>query len=174
MDDQIVFNTPWFNIEEIDLAQKWAAFHGPFYRINSNDGVIILPVTRDKRLVLVKQYRPAINEVTLEFPSGTVDEGETPLQAVEREFLEETGYICENIHPLIKGRVLLNRHNCYVHTFVGKNAAPLNGFQPETGISVELVTMAELKKQILAEKFPNLTGISLLLLADWIADVKLE
>ena len=172
--NRIVFDTPWFNVEQIDLESSLPSFDGPFYRINSADGVIILPITPEKKLLMVRQYRPAIAETTLEFPSGTVDEGETPLQAAERELLEETGYRCEKIHYLIKGRILLNRYNCFVHAFLGECATPEPNKQPESGITVETTTLIDFKELVFQHDFPNLTGLSLILLAEWKLGINLE
>lgn len=64
---------------------------------NKPDAAIIIPIlisTKSKTLdtVLVKQYRPPVQQYTLEFPAGLIDPGETPEQAAIREFKEETGY----------------------------------------------------------------------------------
>lgn len=47
----------------------------------------ILP---DERILLVKQYRPAVEVKTLEFVAGQVDQGESPKEAAIRELSEET------------------------------------------------------------------------------------
>lgn len=44
------------------------------------------------RVLLVQQYRPAVDAVTVELPAGLIDAGETPAQAALRELREETGY----------------------------------------------------------------------------------
>lgn len=44
-------------------------------------------------LLLQKQFRPAVDKVTIEVPSGLIDEGEDPATAALRELKEETGYI---------------------------------------------------------------------------------
>lgn len=62
--------------------------------------VVIAPLDRHNRLVLVRQFRKAVEESLLELPAGGIDVGETPEQAVERELLEETGYRAGTLRPL--------------------------------------------------------------------------
>ncbi|KAI9497613.1 NUDIX hydrolase domain-like protein [Zychaea mexicana] len=49
-------------------------------------------VTPEPELLLVVQYRPAIQRYCIEFPSGLIDQDEDPIDAAAREFHEETGY----------------------------------------------------------------------------------
>lgn len=62
-------------------------------RDNHPDGVIIYSLYGEKRdkVVLVRQYRYAIDGYIYEFPAGLVDEGETYQEAAARELKEETG-----------------------------------------------------------------------------------
>ena len=53
---------------------------------------VILPVFPDRRILLIRQYRLAVQETIWELPAGTLDPGERPLQAARRELAEETGY----------------------------------------------------------------------------------
>ncbi|MEB3884856.1 NUDIX hydrolase [Lyngbya sp. CCY1209] len=55
-------------------------------------GALVIPVTPEGQLVLVRQYRFAVQGRTLEFPAGTVEAGEDPADTVKREIEEETGY----------------------------------------------------------------------------------
>ncbi|MFA6304157.1 MAG: NUDIX hydrolase [Patescibacteria group bacterium] len=54
--------------------------------------VCVLAVTKNKQVILVKQFRPGPEKTLLELPGGAVDKNETPVQAIKRELLEETGY----------------------------------------------------------------------------------
>lgn len=66
-------------------------------RVHQADAVEICATLRDAAgaefLVLVKQYRPPLDAVTLEFPAGLIDEGEDSVTAALRELREETGFV---------------------------------------------------------------------------------
>jgi len=53
-------------------------------------------------LILVKQYRPAIKQYTLEFPAGLVNPSEKPEETAIRELREETGYSCSSVKHVSK------------------------------------------------------------------------
>ena len=54
--------------------------------------VAIIPILPDGRMVLVRQYRYAVQKELLEIPAGTLEEGEEPVDCARRELVEETGY----------------------------------------------------------------------------------
>lgn len=56
------------------------------------DCVVILPVDPEGNILLVRQFRHAVNQELLELPAGSIDPGETPEEAAIRELREETGF----------------------------------------------------------------------------------
>src|SRR3990172_4907495 len=60
----------------------------------------IIPFISEDIIILLQQYRYAINETILEIPAGTLDKGESFLTCAARELEEETGYRAEKLEPL--------------------------------------------------------------------------
>ena len=60
--------------------------------ISHRGGVCCVAVTEENKIVLVRQFRKAVEQELLELPAGTLEVGETPKQAIIRELKEETGY----------------------------------------------------------------------------------
>ena len=77
----------------------------PNQRITTRDiirhpgAVALLPI-HNSNIILVRQYRYAINQVTLELPAGTLRVGEDPRECAHRELMEETGYSAANLEKL--------------------------------------------------------------------------
>ena len=73
-----------------------------FVHHNKGGGASVLPVFPDGRILLIRQYRPAIDRVTLEIPAGARDPGDedTAVTAL-RELREETGYTCAKLIKMV-------------------------------------------------------------------------
>lgn len=94
------YKHPFFKVRE-DHVILPNGYEVPDYTIwESGDVAQVLPVTPDGRLLLVQQYKHGLGEVIEEFPGGFIDEGETPLQAAQRELLEETGFSSQKIEKI--------------------------------------------------------------------------
>ncbi len=90
-----IFSTRIFDIHEITSCSPENT-ESTFYTLHASDWVIILPVLKDGNgvdlFLMVKQWRHGAQEMSIEFPGGVIDPGETPEQAAERELREETGF----------------------------------------------------------------------------------
>ncbi len=79
-----------FDVDRIDVTLPSGA---PAERdvVRHPGAVAVLAVTDDGAIYLVRQYRVALDRVTVEIPAGKLDPGEDPLCAAQRELAEETG-----------------------------------------------------------------------------------
>ncbi|HEU4914626.1 MAG TPA: NUDIX hydrolase [Candidatus Saccharimonadales bacterium] len=89
LSSRIVHQSPWLTLYEDDVikpngeAGKYTyAKSPPFVLVVGYDG---------ERSILVRQFRYPLKREMIEFPGGSIDEGEGPLEAAKREFEEETG-----------------------------------------------------------------------------------
>ncbi|RSK27719.1 NUDIX hydrolase [Bacillus sp. HMF5848] len=62
--------------------------------------VAVIAVTDNQKIIMVEQFRKALERNLIEIPAGKLEKGEDPLECAKRELEEETGYICENMSLL--------------------------------------------------------------------------
>ncbi len=87
-----------------------------FTVINTKDWVMIIPKLDNGNFLMVKQYRVATSEVTLEFPGGAINQEEDKFEGALRELREETGLYTENIRFLatVKPNPAILSNSCHI------------------------------------------------------------
>jgi ADP-ribose pyrophosphatase len=88
-------------LDSSGIEREWECFE----RVHCEGIVVIVPVTRDREFLLIRQFRPPVNRYVIEFPAGLNDRGESLADAAKRELLEETGYSAEEMIFLAEGPV---------------------------------------------------------------------
>ncbi|RPI79887.1 MAG: NUDIX hydrolase [Desulfobacteraceae bacterium] len=92
IDSRIEKKFPIFDLR-VDRAQSpRTGREHDFFILESADWVNVIPVTPEKEVVLIRQYRHGLREITLEIPGGILEPGDSPAAAARRELSEETGY----------------------------------------------------------------------------------
>ncbi len=170
---QTVFQTKWFNVEQVSFPEIETIKDEMYYRINSADGVLVLATTAADEIILVRQFRPALGKYTLEFPAGGVDPGETPEYAARRELLEETGYDCQKLESLGSGHIMLNRHKSLLHSYFARGALQEREAIRSAGVETHLVSAQEFKRLVLEGGFDQYAALALLPRIEWQLGIRL-
>jgi hypothetical protein len=134
MQQEVVFATPWFSL----LARRRGETEAvqPYYCLQTPDFVSVVALDEQKRLILVKQFRPAIEQPALELPGGHVDEGQKPEDAARQELWEETGYRARSVELLGCLRPDVGRLTNRLWCFWADKAVPDAAKHPEAGHEV--------------------------------------
>lgn len=82
--------------------------------------VAILALTDEGKMVMVEQYRKALEKTIIEIPAGKLEGNEDPLQCAKRELEEETGYGCDEIEWLISFYTSPGFADEIVHLYIAK------------------------------------------------------
>lgn len=95
-------------------------------------GVAIIPVTEDNSLILVKQYRKAIEKFLYEIPAGKMEINEEPRETAIRELKEETGYLANKLSYKLEFHTSPGFCNEKIYLFLGEDLVKGEP-NPETG-----------------------------------------
>ena len=142
---RLALDHPVLRVEQVTRRRSQGPPHD-FIVLHSPDWVNVVPVTADRRVVLIRQWRQGSEGESLEIPGGLVDPGETPQQAGARELMEETGYRAGSMVYLgkVNPNPALFDNNC--HSFLALDARPAGPCSPDDSEHIEVVTtpLAEL------------------------------
>lgn len=115
-------------------------------------GAVVVPVTEEGKIVLVKQFRYPLQQLLLELPAGKLEPNEDPAVCAERELKEETGYGSAKIEPL--GEIFTSPGFCteklYMFVATGLIKGEFSREEGEEGMEIFEYSMEEIDKMIAA------------------------
>lgn len=117
-----------------------------FFSISGHDWVNIIPITGDRKVIMVRQFRHGILQTTLELPGGALHENEDPVVGGMRECAEETGFSGANgeiIGFSYPNPAIQQNKISFVLMKDSKLSQPQN-LDPAEEIDVELVNLNEI------------------------------
>lgn len=110
----------------------------------------VIPILPDGKVLLVRQYRNALERFTLEIPAGARDSVTEPtIECAARELEEETGYSCANLEFLLSLRTTVAFCNEMVDVYAATDLVPSEQHLDEAEfIELETYTLEELCEMI--------------------------
>lgn len=117
-----VYSDRWFQARADKCEFPDGRIIEPYYVVELPNWANIFVVTSDEKIVLVRQYRYPVDQVTYELPGGVIDRGEDPKAAAIREMKEETGYHSDEVEFVcqLSPNPAINNNTAYF--FLAKNA----------------------------------------------------
>jgi ADP-ribose pyrophosphatase len=155
----------WLEVVTRDVQLTAESTVETFYAISQPNYLAALALTPENRILLVRQYRPAIEAFSLELPAGMLEQGETPSDAIARELLEETGFSARSITLLGVTATCTSRISNTMYSFFIETNERDKDFVEEPGVAVSSASVMELRELILAGKIVEPTHLGVITLA---------
>lgn len=137
----------------------------------------VIPLLPDNQIILVRQFRYPVGQVTLEVPAGKLDKvGEDPIECAKRELSEETGYTAGKYWKLTTIATTVGFSNEYIHLYAASDLTP-GKIHPDSDEFINVVKIpltAALQMVETGKIFDAKSAVSILLLAKQVFHKKLE
>lgn len=129
--------------------------------VEHNGGAVIVPVTDDRKVIMVKQYRKPARRVMLEVPAGKIDPGEDHYTTAVRELREETGYTADNVRflTMMYPSVGYSEEKLYIYMVTGLTPGETDPDENEA-IDVVEIPLDEIHKMIMEGKIEDAKTIA--------------
>ena len=92
LSSEYLFKRPWLTARKDVVQLPDGRVNNEFYVLEYPDWVNVIAITKDDRMVMIRQYRHGLRRTSFELVAGVIEDGENPMDAAKRELLEESGY----------------------------------------------------------------------------------
>jgi 8-oxo-dGTP pyrophosphatase MutT (NUDIX family) len=150
LSDTSLISQRWLEVREQRVRLANGHEIDRFHLIQGPSWAAVLCLTRDREVVLVRQYRHGLGGASLELPAGVLEAAEAPLDGARRELREESGFDAESIEPLISVVPEPARNTTRAHFFFARGAVRVSelALDHSEELEVLLVPVSELLELI--------------------------
>lgn len=149
LDETVAYSCPGFDVihESVRLPDGTKT---EFDHASEPPAVVILPLTTGSEVVLIEEWRQAIQRINRGLPAGSMEPGEDPERAAHRELAEETGYEASEIEYLTSAEPANGLLDVEHHYFLARNCEPTAEQELDfnESIRVETAGLRELRDAI--------------------------
>lgn len=130
---EALFESKWLTLSKNSYELPDSSHLPDFYIVEEMDGAIVIPITPERNLVVVRQFRPAVGDFTYDFPAGYAEpHDDSLLTRAKMELLEETGYAANEWYHAGQFYAAPHRLQKMIHCFVALGAKAVSNARPET------------------------------------------
>lgn len=168
---EIVYDSKYFRVRK-DLVELPNGAHKDWTYWDSRDSAMVVGMTEDNKLAMIRQYRYMVDDDVIEFPAGFNESAETIEESALREFKEETGYICDEIEKLGAFYETFGQLNRKIHIFFAQGirksqSETMQGIDDFENIDVILVDLEDAIRLVRENKVVSMgSSLALLLLQE--------
>ncbi|HEY6580277.1 MAG TPA: NUDIX hydrolase [Rubrobacter sp.] len=157
----------YFSLRSDRLRLPDGRIKDPYFVLERPDAAIIVPITANDEVVLVRQYRPPLEMMELGLPAGLVEEGERPQEAARRELAEETGHTGGEWEPLGTLASSPSLKDNWAYLFLARGVEETTAPDPDEHELVEVVRVpvAELRGLVHSDNIVSSSGVAAVMLA---------
>ncbi len=135
-----ILNTDFFDVEKEKIILPNGNKH-VYQSVIRKPVSMIIPLTNDYEVYMIKQYRYLYDDYLIEFTAGHVDENENPLAAAKRELKEETGLVAKHWEEISRIENSASVVKSRIHLFLAKDLEKEEA-KPEDGEEIELIKVS--------------------------------
>ncbi len=146
LSSKYLMKEPWCTLREDEIQLANGVVIPKYYVLEYPNWVNVLAVTKDKKFLMIRQYRHGTQTVNYELCGGCVDPTDaSPLEAAKRELLEETGYGNGKWTFNLKLSANPSTTNNWTYNFIAENVELVSTQHLDGGedISVHLLSLDE-------------------------------
>jgi 8-oxo-dGTP pyrophosphatase MutT (NUDIX family) len=167
LSDTSLVSQRWLEVREQRVRLANGHEIDRFHLIQGPNWASVLCLTREREVVLVRQYRHGLGGPSLELPAGVLDANETPIEGARRELREESGFEVESLEPLLMVSPEPARNATRAHFFFARDAVRVSELTLDSSEELEvlLVPVPEVLELIDRGQIVHAAHIGAILLA---------
>jgi len=140
LDTDIDYACPGFEVRRDDV-QLPDGTQTDYHYVDESPAVVILPLTPDGDVVVIEEWRQAVDRINRGLPAGSMEGDEEPTVAAHRELREETGYEADRIEHLLTAEPSNGIANSVHHHFVAYDCEPTAEQELDDNESIRVETV---------------------------------
>ncbi|MEH2269413.1 MAG: NUDIX hydrolase [Nostoc sp.] len=137
---KMVLDNPWCQVRQDEIKLPNGKIIDDYFVSIKPDVAMVLPITSNREIIFVRQYRHAVGEFFLELPAGNFDPTKESAEvAAIRELREETGYIPQEFIKIGTLYDKPSKDTNKIHLFLAENVSKVGEQELDITEEIEVV-----------------------------------